>query len=141
MGFSKTSFTRPEQFLRRHWWKEVPSPHRTPRYTASKSQQSLLRTRQKHLTLRDNPGAFTFIIPEEPFENGAVTLAEILVPLQISVRHRCGITVAPVAYQVILEPGIGQFREFEPRGVHTRINSLGIFLVHQLTCGKRESVS
>ena len=28
--------------------------------------------------------------------------------------------VAPVAYQVILEPGIGQFREFEPRRVHTR---------------------
>ena len=27
---------------------------------------------------------------------------------------------APVAYQVILEPGIGQFREFEPRRVHTR---------------------
>ena len=37
--------------------------------------------------------------------------------------------VAPVAYQVILEPGIiGQFREFEPRRVHTRINSLGLFL-------------
>ena len=49
--------------------------------------------------------------------------------------------VAPVAYQVILEPGIGQFREFEPRRVHTRINSLGRFLVHKLTCGKRESVS
>ena len=31
--------------------------------------------------------------------------------------------VAPVAYQVILEPGIGQFREFEPRRVHTRTNS------------------
>ena len=29
--------------------------------------------------------------------------------------------VAPKAYQVILEPGIGQFREFEPRRVHTRI--------------------
>ena len=28
--------------------------------------------------------------------------------------------VAPVAYQVILEPGIGQFREFEPRRAHTR---------------------
>ena len=28
---------------------------------------------------------------------------------------------APVAYQVILEPGIGQFHEFEPRRVHTRI--------------------
>ena len=49
--------------------------------------------------------------------------------------------VAPVAYQVILEPGISQFREFEPRRVHTRINSSGHFLVHKLTCGKRESVS
>ena len=46
--------------------------------------------------------------------------------------------VAPVAYQVILESGIGQFREFEPRRVHTRIKSLGLFLVHKLTCGKRE---
>ena len=35
--------------------------------------------------------------------------------------------VAPVAYQFILEPGIGQFREFEPRRVHTRIISLGLF--------------
>ena len=50
-------------------------------------------------------------------------------------------SVAPVAYQVILEPGIGQFREFEPRRVHDRINSLGLFLVDKLTCGKRESVS
>ena len=49
--------------------------------------------------------------------------------------------VAPVAYQVILEPGIGQFREFEPHRVHTRVNSWGLFLVHNLTCGKRESVS
>ena len=50
--------------------------------------------------------------------------------------------VAPVAYQVILEPGIGQFREFESPRVHTRIDSWGLFLfVHKLTCGKRESVS
>ena len=49
--------------------------------------------------------------------------------------------VAPVAYQVILEPGIGQFREFEPRRVHTRINSLTLFLVHKLACMKRESMS
>ena len=49
--------------------------------------------------------------------------------------------VAPVAYQVILEPGIGQFREFESPRVHTRINSWGHLLVHKLTCGKRESVS
>ena len=30
--------------------------------------------------------------------------------------------VAPVAYQVILEPGTGQFREFESPRAHTRIN-------------------
>ena len=48
---------------------------------------------------------------------------------------------APVAYQVILEPGIGQFREFEFPRVHTYINSWGRFLVHKLACGKRESVS
>ena len=42
------------------------------------------------------------------------------------------------------EPGIGQFREFEPRRVHTRINSWGqIFFLctNGLTCGKRERVS
>ena len=38
-------------------------------------------------------------------------------------------------------PGIGQFREFESPRVHTRINSWELFLVHKLTCGKRESVS
>ena len=36
--------------------------------------------------------------------------------------------VAPVAYQVVLEPGIGQFREFESPRVHTRINSHSFFL-------------
>ena len=51
------------------------------------------------------------------------------------------VLVAPVAYQDILEPGIGQFREFEPRRVHTRIYSLGLLLMDKLTCGKRESVS
>ena len=49
--------------------------------------------------------------------------------------------VAPVLYQVILEPGIGQFREFESPLARIRINSWGLFLVHKLTCGKRESVS
>ena len=47
--------------------------------------------------------------------------------------------VAPVAYQVSLEPGIGQFREFEPHRVCTRIISWGLILVHKLTCGKREN--
>ena len=42
-----------------------------------------------------------------------------------------------MAYQVVLEPGIDQFREFEPRRVHTRINSLGLFIVHKLICEKR----
>ena len=49
--------------------------------------------------------------------------------------------VAPVAYKVILEPGIGQFREFESPLVHARINSWGLLLVHKLTCAKREGVS
>ena len=43
-------------------------------------------------------------------------------------------SVAPVAYQVILEPGIGQFLEFESPRVHTRIHSWGLFLLHKLTC-------
>ena len=33
------------------------------------------------------------------------------------------------------------FREFESPRVHTRTNSCGLFLVHKLTCRKRESVS
>ena len=43
--------------------------------------------------------------------------------------------------RLYLEPGIGQFREFDSPRVHTRINSWGRFLAHKLTCGKRESVS
>ena len=49
--------------------------------------------------------------------------------------------VAPVAYQDVLEPGIGQFREFESPRVHTRTKSWGLCLVHKLTRGKRKSVS
>ena len=48
----------------------------------------------------------------------------------------CKVSVAPVAYQVILEPGIGPFREFEPRRVHTRINSLGTFSCAQIDLRK-----
>ena len=40
------------------------------------------------------------------------------------------VPVAPVAYQVIFGPGIGQFREFEPPRVQIRIYSQGLFLVH-----------
>ena len=50
------------------------------------------------------------------------------------------IPVAPMAYQVVLEPGIGQFREFEPSRVHTQYEFV-LFLVHKVTCEKRESVS
>ena len=54
-----------------------------------------------------------------------------------SAHLECGVVlfkaVAPVAYQVILGPGIGQFREFEFPRVHTRINSWGLFLVHKFT--------
>ena len=46
-------------------------------------------------------------------------------------------SVAPVAYQVILEPGIGQFREFESPRMHThRIYSWGLFLVHKFDLRK-----
>ena len=41
-----------------------------------------------------------------------------------------------MAYQVILEPGLGQFREFEPRRVHPRINSLGLFSCAQIDLRK-----
>ena len=44
--------------------------------------------------------------------------------------------VAPVAYQVILEPAIGQLREFEPPRVHTRINFLGTLLCAQIDLRK-----
>ena len=52
-------------------------------------------------------------------------------------------TGRPGGVSGVLELGIGQFREFEPRRVHTSqsINSLGHLLVNKLTCGKRESVS
>ena len=73
-------------------------------------------------------------LPVSPFSSSS------LPPLASSVCIRDQ-PVAPVAYQVILEPGIGQFREFEPRRVHTRINSLGLFFVDKLTCERRESVS
>ena len=34
---------------------------------------------------------------------------------------------APIEYQVILEPGVGQFREFESSRVRTCINCHGTF--------------
>ena len=41
-----------------------------------------------------------------------------------------------MAYQVIFEPGIGQFREYEPRRVHTLENSSGLFLCAQIDLRK-----
>ena len=40
-----------------------------------------------------------------------------------------------MAYQVILEPGIDQFREFEPRRVHTR-KFVGTFSCAQIDLRK-----
>ena len=54
--------------------------------------------------------------------------------------HGIELPVAALACQVIL-PDIGLFREFEPRRVHSRKIPLGLFLVHKLTCRKRESLS
>ena len=67
-------------------------------------------------------------------DTDTITAAVVLI---VRYWDRCSIDTAIT----ILEPGIGQFREFEPPRVHTRINSWGFFLVHKLTCGKRESVS
>ena len=53
------------------------------------------------------------------FPRGSVVANKNRVPVQV---HGM-VPVAPVAYQVILEPGIGQFREFESPRVHTRIKS------------------
>ena len=44
--------------------------------------------------------------------------------------------VAPVAYQVIFEPGKGQFRKFEPPRVQPRINSCGLFSCAQIDLRK-----
>ena len=49
--------------------------------------------------------------------------------------------VAPAVYQVVLEPAVGQFREFESPRVHTRVNTWGLVLFHNSICGKRESVT
>ena len=72
-----------------------------------------------------------------PYRHYSIELFQIRQLSHLTVR----VSVAPVAYQAILEPGVGQFREFEPRRVHTRIKSLGLFLGHKLTWRKRESVS
>ena len=45
--------------------------------------------------------------------------------------------VAPVVYQVVVELGIGQLREFEPRRLRTRDNSSRLFLVHNSTSGQK----
>ena len=42
----------------------------------------------------------------------------------------------PVAYQVILEPGIDQFREFESPRIRTRINFRGAFSCSLIDLGK-----
>ena len=49
--------------------------------------------------------------------------------LGASNRAKC---IYPVAYQVILEPGTGHFREFEPRRVHTRIIFVETFSCAQI---------
>ena len=36
---------------------------------------------------------------------------------------------------------IGQFREFESPRVRSRVNSWGLVLVQELSCGKREGAS
>ena len=51
-------------------------------------------------------------------------------------RRSCLYIVASVAYQVILESGIGQFREFESPRVHTSYKFVGIFSCAQIDLQK-----
>ena len=69
----------------------------------------------------------------------AIAMIPVIQLVQTGATHT--FNTSPAAYQVIPEPGIGQFRESEPRRVLTRIHSLGLFLADKLACGKRESVS
>ena len=111
-GFGRTK--------RRKKWKETPQ-----------NQTKTLKTSQPTQRQRLKPHPILTAPPAHP--------ADLL-----SRRFRAGECykpVAPVARQVILEPGIGQFCEFESPRVPTRINSWGNFLVHKFTCGKRDSVS
>ena len=79
-----------------------------------------------------------FFLPKSPVSKPALSriswnTISFNTPTSSIVRHlhtSIYLPVAPLAYQVILEPGIDQFREFEPRRVHSRIHSLGLFLVH-----------
>ena len=88
------------------------------------------------------PGGRTTTKPNATIDGGArVRLSKAETEVQTSMNLWFNVPVAPVAYEVMLKPDVGLFREFEPRRVHTRTNSLGLFLVHKLTCGKRESVS
>ena len=131
-----------------------PSHQATQHAQKQATQQTTQQTRRPHSRhvpdgcCRENhvvKRVFVKICPSPPFRSLLFHSMSRTYGL-FSVRCDCSVhtsrqPVAPVAYQVILEPGIGQFRVFEPRRVHTRINSLGLFLVDKLTCGKRENVS
>ena len=65
-----------------------------------------------------HPGENTYLFPGFPGQYHDAHMC-VHTCTAADVYHR---PVTPVAYQVILEPGIGQFREFEPPRVHTRID-------------------
>ena len=128
--------------------------------TSLTSQKRLTRQRRQRTSTSTPSAPSTPSTPSTPSSSSFFTpfptleiyptYSSSLTPSVLSPRRYCGAQwvnsiyrkpVASVAYQVILEPGIGQFREFEPHRVHTRINSWGLFLVDKLTCGKRESAS
>ena len=60
----------------------------------------------------------------------------LIASARAGVRVFVGVPVAPMPCQVILEPGIGQFREFESPRVHSGINSRGLLLVAEIDLRK-----
>ena len=56
--------------------------------------------------------------------------------LEIHTQETLSGPVAPVAYQVVLKPGMVQFGEFEFPRVHTQINSQRLFFCAQIDLRK-----
>ena len=85
---------------------------------------------------------FNFLSLQRSFPIPLPIYQLVILPVALVAYHSTSTLLPGYVSRSPRWPGIGQFREFEPRRVHTRINSLGLFLVvHKLTCGKRESVS
>ena len=70
------------------------------------------------ISYRLHTGCSHFLCSGQPKDFAGPLLARAAGTMQYTLNRQY-IPVAPVAYQVILEPVIGQFREFEPRSAYS----------------------